>query len=162
MSQPNLPDRVVDQLLANLRAAGISAADSDIQGIVEKGFLSRLPTIEQILEGAADSTPDYLGGWAAPPHPASSATNEQTELNSPPLSSPPAGVQQREWGSADQLHHATLAQVAGLLRTRQLSPVELLARTLERIARRDPALNAYQLVLTERGVSGNTRGAGGR
>ena len=174
MSQPYLPDRIVDQLWANLRAAGISAAESDIQGIVEKGFLSRLPTIEQILESAAaDSTPDYLGGWGTPPHPSSSPTMEEAELNPPPLpsqpelNSPPLRSQRErglggegrpplspawERGPAGegQLHHATLAQVAGLLRARQLSPVELLERTLERITRRDPALNAYQLVLAER------------
>jgi aspartyl-tRNA(Asn)/glutamyl-tRNA(Gln) amidotransferase subunit A len=142
MSQLNLPDRIVDQLRANLRAAGISAAESDLQGILEKGFLSRLPTVEQILEGAAaDSTPDYLGGWSTP---TPSPTNGAGEPASPSLPS------QRERGPGDAGPYATLAQVAGLIRAHQLSPVELLEQTLERIARRDPALNAYQLVLAER------------
>jgi aspartyl-tRNA(Asn)/glutamyl-tRNA(Gln) amidotransferase subunit A len=165
MSQPNLHDRVVDQLRANLRAAGISAAESDIQGIVEKGFLSRLPTIEQILDGAAaESTPDYLG---SPHPPSSSSTKEEGEPDSPPLPSqrergsggegqPPlspaweTSEAQRAGWSGGEGAYATLAQIAQLIRARQLSPVELLERTLERVARRDPALNAYQLVLAER------------
>src|SRR5262245_41808484 len=138
MSQPDLPNRIVDQLRANLRAAGISAAEADIQGIVEKGFLSRLPTIEQILEGAAaDSAPDYLGGWIAPTAPSASSSSGETEQA--------AAIEQAllvspawERGGEGQLHYATLAQVAELIRARQLSPVELLAQTLDRIARRDP------------------------
>ncbi|HET9221682.1 MAG TPA: amidase [Roseiflexaceae bacterium] len=152
MSQASLPERIVDQLRANLRAAGIDAAESDIQGIVEKGFLSRLPTIEQILEGAAaDSTPDYLGGWSDRSAPAAFPTSgegEQTAAIEQALPLSPAW--ERGSGGEGQLHYATLAHIAELIRTRQISPVELLERTLERIARRDPAINAYQLVLADR------------
>jgi aspartyl-tRNA(Asn)/glutamyl-tRNA(Gln) amidotransferase subunit A len=73
-----------------------------------------------------------------------SSTKPEGEPEPAPLPS------QRERGPGGEEHHATLAQVAELLRARQLSPVELLEQTLERIARRDPALNAYQLVLAER------------
>jgi Asp-tRNA(Asn)/Glu-tRNA(Gln) amidotransferase A subunit family amidase len=145
MSQSNLPDRIVDQLRANLRAAGISAAESDIQGIIEKGFLSRLTTIEQILDDVvADRSPDYLDALN-PPTP--SPTPGEGESNSPPL---PSQQERGPGGEGQPLHHATLAQVAAQIRARQLSPVELAELILERIARRDPALNAYQLVMAER------------
>jgi Asp-tRNA(Asn)/Glu-tRNA(Gln) amidotransferase A subunit family amidase len=137
MTQPNVPDRVIDQLRANLRAAGIAAPESDIQGIAEKGFLSRLPTFEQIVERApAERLPDYLSNWAEP-----------TLADMPPVAplarapAPAAGT---------PLHYTTLAEVAELLRTRQLSPVELAEQLLERIAQRDPAIGAYQLVLAAR------------
>src|SRR6185436_19145936 len=151
MSQPNLPDRIVDQLRANLRAAGINAAEADIQGIVEKGFLSRLPTIEQILESAAaDSTPDYLGPSLSPPVRVASGEKAQMDAveQTPPLS--PASDALWARGSGGEGAYATLTQVAELIRAHQLSPVELTEQVLGRIARRDPALNSYQLVLAER------------
>ena len=43
----------------------------------------------------------------------------------------------------------TIAQAAGLLRQRQLSPVELVASVLERIDRLQPRLNAYITILAE-------------
>jgi aspartyl-tRNA(Asn)/glutamyl-tRNA(Gln) amidotransferase subunit A len=151
MTLPSLPDRIVDQLRANLRAAGIDAAESDIQGIVEKGFLSRLPTIEQILDGAAaEDTPDYLSSSHPPPLSPTTGEGEQESGIERTLPLSPAwetSVAQRAGGEGA---YATLVQVADLIRTRQISPVELIERTLERIARRDPALNAYQLVLAER------------
>jgi len=135
MTQPNVPDRVIDQLRANLRAAGIAAPDSDIQGIVEKGFLSRLPTFEQIIERApADRLPDYLAGIAPRPDDSPAIAPKQTPA-------PAAGT---------PLHYATIAEVGALLRTRQLSPVELAEQTLDRIAQGDLTISAYQLVLTGR------------
>ena len=43
----------------------------------------------------------------------------------------------------------TITQAAGLLRQRQLSPVELVAFVLERIDRLNPRLNAYITILAE-------------
>ncbi len=48
------------------------------------------------------------------------------------------------------LHYASIAEVAEQLRAGRISPVELAEATLERIAQRDPALSAFQLVLAER------------
>src|SRR5262245_59505809 len=150
MSQPNLPDRIVDQLRANLRAAGISAAESDIQGIIEKGFLSRLPTIEQILDGvAADDTPDYLVSPHTPsPSPLEGEGEHVSGIEQPlpfSLAWETSEAQRAGWPGGEGAY-ATLAQGAELIRTRQLSPAELVEQMLERIARRDPALNAYQIV----------------
>ncbi len=138
MTTPNVPDRAIDQLRTNLRDSGITVPESDIQGIVEKGFLSRLPTFEQIVERApADGLPDYLAGWIEP-RPADSPRPADPPGRAP---APAAGV---------PLHYATVAEVGALLRTRQLSPVELAEQTLDRIAQGDLKIGAYQLVLTGR------------
>jgi aspartyl-tRNA(Asn)/glutamyl-tRNA(Gln) amidotransferase subunit A len=143
MSQPNVPDQIIDRLRSNLHATGITAPESDIQGLVEKGFLSRLAVFEQILDRvAADRIPDYLVDWtdagSAQPHSA------QTSQSIAPTAAPTSGADQAP------LHYVSIGALAEMIRTRRLSPVELAEQTLERIARRDPSLNAYQLVLAER------------
>ena len=57
-------EQMIDRLRRNLADAGVTADEADIQGIVEKGFLSRLGDVEQVLERApADGLPDYLHAW---------------------------------------------------------------------------------------------------
>src|SRR5690349_12081758 len=125
MNPKRVPEQQIDQLRGNLRAAGIQAAESDIQGIVEKGFLSRLADFEQAVEHAPiDVVPDYLAAWDA----------EQ------PLQPGQAGA---------QYHDSPIADIAAQIRTRQVSPVELTEQALARIAERDPVLNAFQLVLAD-------------
>jgi len=143
MSQPNVPDQIIDRLRSNLHATGITAPESDIQGLVEKGFLSRLAAFEQILDGVtADRIPDYLVDWTD----AGSAQSHsaQTSQSIAPAAAPTSGADQAP------LHYVSIGALAELIRTRRLSPVELAEQTLERIARRDPSLNTYQLVLAER------------
>ncbi|HEU5103863.1 MAG TPA: amidase [Roseiflexaceae bacterium] len=126
MSTPRVPDQVIDQLRGNLRAAGILANESDIQGIVEKGFLSRLIDIERAIEQAPiDVVPDYLASWGDTPMPSDQ---------------PPAAVQR---------HASPIAEIAAQIRARQISPVELTEQALAQIAEHDPELNAFQLVLAE-------------
>ena len=48
-----------------------------------------------------------------------------------------------------EVHQLTLVQLAALIRDRQLSPVELTQKYLERILRLNPALNAFITVLGE-------------
>jgi aspartyl-tRNA(Asn)/glutamyl-tRNA(Gln) amidotransferase subunit A len=49
----------------------------------------------------------------------------------------------------DDLHYLSIAQVAGLIRKRKLSPVELTTVFLERIAALDPQLNAFVTVTAD-------------
>jgi aspartyl-tRNA(Asn)/glutamyl-tRNA(Gln) amidotransferase subunit A len=135
MSDQHSPGDTLDTLRRNLRAAHIPFSDADIDGIVAKGFLSRVAAFETMVErAAADAPPDYLGPTGPddePRHAPASAA--------PPLASPAAPAL-----------HPTIADTAGLLRARAVSPVELTERALDRIAQRDAALNAFQLVLDER------------
>ena len=55
--------------------------------------------------------------------------------------------------SADVLHHLTIADAAGMIRARRLSPVELARSVLERIERVNPRLDAYLLVTAQAAIS---------
>src|SRR6185369_12360041 len=123
MSTNRVPDHVIDQLRGNLRAAGIQAAEADIQGIVEKGFLSRLADIERVIaQGPIDVVPDYLTDWSV-------------GADAPPQPNP--------MDAAIQRHASPISTIAALLRARQVSPVELTEQALTRIAEHDPELNAF-------------------
>jgi aspartyl-tRNA(Asn)/glutamyl-tRNA(Gln) amidotransferase subunit A len=146
MSQLQVPDWIVDRLRGNLRAAGIAASEDDIQGLTEKGFLSRLLTFEQIVDAVdAARLPEYLGAWGQEPAGDTAAEPTYQEQARPPTGAAP----QRE-ASAANMHYASIGSLAELLRSRQLSPVELTEQILARIAARDTTLNTYQRVLAER------------
>ncbi|MEO7911852.1 MAG: amidase [Roseiflexaceae bacterium] len=129
MTTNHVPDQVIDVLRGNLRAAGIPVTEADIQGIVEKGFLSRLADIERVIaQGPIDVLPDYLADW-------STSAGEQHQPS--PMD------------AAIQRHASPIATIASQLRARQVSPVELTEQVLARIAERDSELNAFQLVMAE-------------
>jgi Asp-tRNA(Asn)/Glu-tRNA(Gln) amidotransferase A subunit family amidase len=129
MSTNRVPDQVIDQLRGNLRVAGIQAAEADIQGIVEKGFLSRLADIEHaIAQAPIDVVPDYLADWSI-------------GVEALPLPNPMEAAIQRQ--------ASPIATIASQLRARRISPVELIEQALTRIAERDPELNAFQFILDQ-------------
>ena len=110
MSTNRVPEEVIEQLRANLRAAGIQATEADIQGFVEKGFLSRLADIERVIaQGPIDVVPDYLSEWSA-------GADQQHAPN--PMH------------AAIQRHASPIASIASQLRARQISPVELTEQAL--------------------------------
>jgi aspartyl-tRNA(Asn)/glutamyl-tRNA(Gln) amidotransferase subunit A len=146
MSQDQAPGGVIDQLRANLRAVGIQPLETDIQGMIEKGFLSRVAAFEQTIDRVPGALlPDYLGQWGF----SSGATSEARPV--PPSRAPiqsPAASGAVKPGRAT-LDVAPIGAIATLLRTRQISPVELTRRALEQINRHDQALNAFQHLLAE-------------
>lgn len=131
----NLPDRLFDQLRNNLRAAGVPATEADFAGIVEKGFLNRVPAFLALLDGMpAASLPDYL----AQPAPPSGA--QPQPAGGPAMAPPPDPA-----GATDPLD--TISAIAPLLRSRRLSAIELTEQCLARIDAQDVQLNAFQLVI---------------
>jgi hypothetical protein len=131
MSAAPIPDRVIDQLEANLRAAQIPATPADIEGILAKGFLSRVAAFEQLIATTpADLVPDSL--------------RDSTDGRSSP-----AYAQLPELGPDDPAGAGDIGAIAARLRARQVSPVELTEQALARIVERDPELNAFQLVLAD-------------
>lgn len=134
MTTDAVPSLLLTRLRDNLRAAAIPATDADIEGIIEKGFLSRLLAFEQLVEQTpSDSVPDYLVSWGAadPPDAASDAPARPSHVVTSPA------------------RDTTIEHVAAALRQRQVSPVELVEQALARIARRDAALNVFQLLRAE-------------
>lgn len=121
-------DEPIDRLRANLRAAGVPATEEDLEGIAAKGFLARAPDFQRILAAAAgDHLPDYLDHGALPA----------------PATPAPAG------SLPEPAAPDSILGVAARLRAREVSPVELTEAALARLAERDPALNAFQLVLAD-------------
>jgi aspartyl-tRNA(Asn)/glutamyl-tRNA(Gln) amidotransferase subunit A len=128
VTNDSIASRSFDRLRANLRDAGIQAGEADIQGIIEKGFLSRLADFEQLVEQfASDTTPDCLAAWAPAP-----------------AAAQPTPARDRPFGA-----DSPIGTAAAQIRTRQVSPTELTEQALARIAERDPQLNAFQLVLAD-------------
>jgi len=129
-----VPGAILDRLRANLAAAGIRLLDSDLEGMVERGFFRSVVAFEALAtEADPGIVPDDL------------AAREPTRAAPPPLldvrEAAPGG---REDGIV------SVEQAAPLLRSRDISPLELTESALARIAARDRELNAFQLVLADR------------
>ena len=125
-----VPGWMVDRLRANLAAAGIALSDRDLERIVELKMLSTALAFDAFdREFEYESVPDVLGGWPAPAAPADGPATD----GAPAAGGPPDSI----------------AGLAPRLLAREVSPVELTERALERIAAEDPSLNAFQLVLAE-------------
>ena len=129
--------RAIDRLRANLKAADIRISDEDLEGLIEKDFLSTVLSSEAILARyPSDLVPDYLSAWG----------EERPSLGSP---------SDREGNGASTTTtrpervpgYPSLAEIAGRVQRREVSPVELAEEALARIAERNPLLNAFRLVL---------------
>ncbi|WP_298819175.1 amidase [Chloroflexus sp.] len=120
-------DHLIDRLRAALRAAGIPATEADFAGIIEKGFLSRFPDIERLLDAVDhEQLPDMLDA-----------------VNLPPAASPPNG----DLPTSDD--PTSIFGIATQLQRKTISPVELVEQALERIADYDAELNVFQIVMAE-------------
>ncbi len=120
-------NHLIDRLRAALRAAGIPATDADFAGIIEKGFLSRFPDVERLLDAVDhEQLPDMLDA-----------------VSLPPATSPPNGGQP---ASDDP---STILGIAAQLQRRAISPVELVEQALAQIADHDAELNVFQIVMSE-------------
>ena len=119
-SEPDA-SHLLDRLRVNLRAAGIPATDSDLENFVESGSLAYYDAFAQAVAPYDNaSVPGYLAAWTvAEPLHAKDAPPGNTTATAHTSDIP-----------------ATIASVAPLLRSRQLSPVELTEQALQRIERR--------------------------
>jgi Asp-tRNA(Asn)/Glu-tRNA(Gln) amidotransferase A subunit family amidase len=131
MSESPLAAYVFERLRNNLRGANIPFNEEDMKGIVEKGFLKRINDFEELVaSNTSDTIPDFLGPWGE--------QFEQEDLDA------------KDGEKAEERPQLGLiANIAGLIQSRQLSPRDLVEQTLAKIAERDPELNAFQLVLAE-------------
>jgi Asp-tRNA(Asn)/Glu-tRNA(Gln) amidotransferase A subunit family amidase len=143
MNAEQIPDTIIDRLRSNLRAADIVIAEADIQGVIDKGFLRLVSAFEAILTGTPlDRVPDYLAAWG---------DNGSASAVEPTPATPADQLALPFADAAERLQRPnTIAAIARQIQSRAVSPVELTEQALERIAQRDPLLNAFQLVLAER------------
>jgi aspartyl-tRNA(Asn)/glutamyl-tRNA(Gln) amidotransferase subunit A len=139
MSGSEAPGWIVDRLRRNLRAEGIPLDEHDLERILEIGLLRTALAFEALdADNPGDVVPDYVAarGETAPRASAAPA---------PALAPGPPGPRTIAVAPED-----SIAAIAESIRSRRISPVELAEHALERIAARDPELNAFQLVMPER------------
>src|ERR1700675_1753901 len=72
--------------------------------------------------------------------------------------SAPASSQSRTPTAMEPLHYSSLRDVARRIQSKEISPVELTTRMLDRIAAVDPKLKSYATVMRERALEGAPRG----
>jgi aspartyl-tRNA(Asn)/glutamyl-tRNA(Gln) amidotransferase subunit A len=137
MSRTETQDTLIDRMRANLREAGIPLEPRDLERIVETGMLQNALAFEALeAKLPGDLLPDYLrsrGPAPAPPAPHASAAAQASRAAAPRADS--------------------IAAIAPRLGARAVSAVELTRQSLERIAVRDAALNAFQCVLADRALA---------
>ncbi len=131
--------------------AGIPVGEDDLEDIEARGYLGMVERFEQAMESVPrDISPD-TGAWTV------IAEGPRAESFAAEVSEPkPAGGSINlppDHADAEPLAFASLRTVATLLRDRQISAVELATLSLDRIARFDPSLNAFQLVLADEALA---------
>lgn len=129
---------ILDRLHKNLKVAGITVDEATVQGVIDKGFLAIPTQFEEMARGfPTDLVPDYLGTWGPGLTPGPLPETEKHVAGEGSLAAPSDSIM----------------AIATQIQRRDISPVELTERALARIAERDPDLNAFQLVLTERALA---------
>ncbi len=150
MTQAGVPPEIIERLRVNLKLARINISEPDLQGMIDKGFLGPVLAFENfVLENTAPDLPDYLKGWADGGTEAAPAAAEPLQRFEIPKSE---GAKVTPGGPDWAKKYGTLVGIAAKIQAKEVSPVELTREALDRIARQDPELNAFQLVLTERAL----------
>ncbi|HWE62498.1 MAG TPA: amidase [Chloroflexota bacterium] len=141
---------LADRLHTNLRAAGIPFEDADIAEILERAYLHTVAAFEDLVEAMDPNTvPEYLAAGPAPiAQPAVQPDAQRTLERALPVAMRPipGGL---PWTDRPERarRHASIAEIARLVRARQVSPVELTEQSLAAIEAVDPELNAFQCLL---------------
>ena len=138
MSSTTARPETLTRLRANAARAGVHLTDDDLARIAAGAFLSNVDNFSRVIEGVpSDTIPDYLKDWS-----------DHRPTDGPTLASP--DDTDAVTGTTDPLDpFAPLHVVAAAIAAGAVSPVALTEVMLERIARYDPALNAYQMVLAD-------------
>ena len=143
--------RLMDRLRTNLALAGIPATEDDLRDIQEQGYPSTVADFERAMAAVGhDRQPDIqlqssTKSDAPVPSYGASVPADRVSTDRQPI--PP------DFRSEDGLAFVSAREVAALLRERRLSSTELTAMALDRIARRGPALNAFQVVLADEALA---------
>ena len=139
--------RVLDRMRANLSAAGVPVTVEDLERLEADGYVQRVVETREILAAAdAAGEPDFLSLWAPPERPAADAGGDDGER----------GAVRHSSSKPELLEHDGipngLAEVAELVRSGAVSPVDLTERALRRVSSLDGKLNLFQVVLADRAM----------
>ena len=146
MDQASEQSALIDRLRSNLAAAGIPVTEEDIQGVVDRGYLSGVAAFEHLAAtGEAAIVPDYLASRDVE-HPARPRGAEAGVPGDHAYRGPIPDSLLWSAAQSNTLMMASISDISERLRRREVSPVELTSAALDAIATADPALNAFQLV----------------
>jgi len=138
MLEADSAGRIADRMRANLKSAGIPILQGDVDRILELGLLRTAAAFDALAETISGAgVPDHLGGWG------------RADEAAPGDPVPAPGSPVARGGALPD----TIDGLSARIRAREVSPVDLTARSLEQIAAQDPELNAFQLVLAERALA---------
>jgi aspartyl-tRNA(Asn)/glutamyl-tRNA(Gln) amidotransferase subunit A len=138
MAPGRIRDETIARLRANLAAAGVAVGEEALARIDGGPFLRNVEAFARLVARVpAEMVPDTLKDWR-PDAPVAPGTERAGEG---------AGATGELVDPLDPF--APLHEVAAAIDRREVSPVALAEATLARIAARDPALNAFQLVLAD-------------
>jgi Asp-tRNA(Asn)/Glu-tRNA(Gln) amidotransferase A subunit family amidase len=145
-------DHLLQQAKINLAAVGIPADESELEEMRSRGFLDQVQAFEEFVgQTPADPVPDFMSAWGE---------DIDAEPGTPSEILPKAGVvfgePTTETGDAGT-RYTSIVEVAEMLKKREISSVELTHQAIERIADRDPVLNAFQAVLAEHALKAAKR-----
>jgi len=152
-------DDIVDRFRSNLRAASIALPPEDFEALIASGQLKSVFAFEKAVAGAGpgdlpeypgESVPDP-GAGKGPVGPVSRNANFGAVEGSPV--SPNATMPSTAASAAVAALRLPIGEVAGLVARRELSPLELVRASLETVAERDPAFNAFQYLRPEEALS---------
>ncbi len=150
MSSEQVIENLLGQLQSNLMAAGIKPLADDIQELFEKGFLKNAVAFEELSNMTAeDQVPDYLKEWN---------TSHLSSSNIRPVQ--PGSSKSFQTSPENQIsrggpvkRNVSITEIAGKVRAKEISPVELTRQSLKKISERNPILNAFHLILEEEALA---------
>lgn len=147
-------DQLLEQAKINLAAAGIPADDAELDEMRGRGFLEQVSAFEEYVRTVpSDPVPDFLEAWGEDIHgPEFSSSAPKQNLQSGALFGMPSGAP-----DTSGTRYASIVEIAGMLKRREISSLELTHQVIERISDRDPVLNAFQAVLSEHAVKAAKR-----
>lgn len=146
-------ERLLEQARINLAAVGIPADDAELDEMRGRGFLDQVRAFDEYVRTVpSDPVPDYHSAWGEDIHADADGDRGRTgQLPSP-------GTRFGEpTADSDPLRYASIVEVVDMLNRREISSFELTHQAIERIADRDPVLNAFQAVLSEHALKAARR-----
>ncbi len=136
MAEVPVSEETIGRLRANAARAGIALGAEDIARITGGAFLRNVDAFVRLVERTpSGALPDDLKDW------------RDLSLDAPDADDG-ASAPRGDTGDARD-PFAPLHMVGAAIAAREVSPTELTELMLARIARHDPALNAFQLVLAD-------------
>ncbi|TVR72365.1 MAG: amidase [Sphaerobacteraceae bacterium] len=138
-------DNLVKQMQLNLQSVGIPVRDDDLEEMRSRGFLEQVEDFEEYARSvSSEPVPDFLAQWGEDvPTTDTAGSGRRGDLTAGPLFGKPHSD-----ADASGIRYASIVEVAGMLKRREVSSYELTVQAIERISERDPVLNAFQSVIT--------------